>query len=199
MPSVRPYRVEDAADLARICLATADNGGDATGQLDDDDILPELFVLPYVTRHPDLAFILCSDDDRPIGYIVGTDDTSAFEAWFGAEWWPRNAQRWPMPASFTTRTAGMIAYGYSRGHASAAEFAKFPAELHIDLLPEGQGAGWGRVLIGHLAAALRERGVAGVRAGVSKENPGALAFYPRVGFENIASDERSQTFGLPLD
>ena len=39
--------------------------------------------------------------------------------------------------------------------------AEYPAHLHIDLLPELQGQGWGRRLIDTLVAALRERGVRG--------------------------------------
>ncbi|MEV7631849.1 hypothetical protein AB0N64_05490 [Microbacterium sp. NPDC089318] len=115
MPAIRPYRPEDGDRLAAICLATADAGGDAAGQLEDDAIWSELFLAPYLARHPELCLVLESEDGRPIGYIVGTGDSEAFEAWFGREWWPRNADRWPAPGRIASRTAGMIAYGYARG------------------------------------------------------------------------------------
>lgn len=195
---MRPFRPGDEPAIARICLATADNGADATGQLDDDDILPELFALPYLARHPEFVRIVESDDGRPIGYIVGAPDSGDFESWFGSTWWPRNGERWPMPATFASRTDGMIGYGYSRGHGDILVSDAFPAHLHIDLLPEAQGAGWGRALIAELGSALRAAGVAGVHADVSKENEGALRFYPRVGFETVSEDERSVRFGLRL-
>ena len=64
-------------------------------------------------------------------------------------------------------------------------FAEYPAHMHIDLLPRLQGQGLGRALIETLADALRERGVPGLHLGVSTENPGAIAFYHRVGFVTL--------------
>ena len=88
MPRIRPFRPGDEAALADICLKTADAGADATGIFDDDAIWAEIFVLPYVHRHPDLAFVVEADDGRVVGYIVGAPDTDAFEDWFHDEWWP---------------------------------------------------------------------------------------------------------------
>lgn len=201
MSAVRPYRPTDTAVLARICVLTGDDGGDATGVF-DDDLLPELFLLPYLERHPDLAFVLADEADVPIGYIVGTDDTAAFEAWFAGSWWPeRGARRWPRPAAVRTRSDAMVAYGYSRGQGGSDDGgapAGDPAHLHIDLLPQAQGGGWGRVLIGALADALRARGCEGLHASASRSNPGALAFYPRVGFVPAGGDDDTATFGLAL-
>ena len=58
MPRIRPFRPGDEAAVADICLKTADAGADATGVFDDDAIWAEVFVLPYVHRHPDLAFVV---------------------------------------------------------------------------------------------------------------------------------------------
>ncbi|MEV7631848.1 GNAT family N-acetyltransferase [Microbacterium sp. NPDC089318] len=68
----------------------------------------------------------------------------------------------------------------------------------MDLLPEAQGAGWGRILVAQLCGLLRACGVRGVHASVPTENPGALSFYPRVSFVSIDGDERSETFGRTL-
>ena len=198
MASLRPYRRDDASALARICLKPADAGSDASGMIEDDDLWAELFVLPYLERHPDLAFVVVSAEDRPIGYIVGTDDSVEFAHWFGTVWWPRHTSRWPMPASIESRQDALIAYGYSRADSAASVPEGYPAHLHIDLLPEAQGAGWGRVLITELAAALRTRQCAGLHATASTENVGALAFYPRLGFVSLSSDGGSETFGLSL-
>jgi GNAT superfamily N-acetyltransferase len=74
----------------------------------------------------------------------------------------------------------------------------YPAHLHIDLLPELQGQGWGRRLIDTLVAALRERGVTGLHLASSSDNAGAIAFYPRVGFTPLPSHEGVQAFGRHL-
>ena len=74
----------------------------------------------------------------------------------------------------------------------------YPAHLHIDLLPELQGQGWGRRLVDTLAARLRELGIEGVHLVAGAENAGAVAFYPRVGFTPLGADEGSRAFGMRL-
>jgi len=195
---IRPFRPGDESALAEICLKTADAGADATGLLADDDLWAEIFVLPYAARHPELAFVVETDDGRVAGYVVGTPDTDAFEAWFHDEWWPRFADRWPLPDSEQSRQDGNLLYAYGREPGREPYSQGYPAHLHIDLLPELQGQGWGRRLIDTLVAALRERGVSGLHLVASSDNVGALAFYPRLGFEPLPSHEGVQAFARTL-
>jgi ribosomal protein S18 acetylase RimI-like enzyme len=199
MPRLRPFRSGDETALAEVCLRTADAGEDATGVLDDDGLWAELFVLPYVARHPDLAVVAETDDDRVAGYIVGTPDTDAFEKWFRAEWWPRFAERWPAPATEATRQDGLLGYAYARGGIAVPWAGEYRAHLHIDLLPELQGQGVGRQLIRRFVDALRRRGVPGLHLVATADNAGALAFYPRVGFTALPSPPGEQAFAMRLD
>lgn len=196
MPRIRPFAAGDEPALAQICLLTADNGGDARGVLSDDGIWAEIFVLPYAARHPDLAFVVETDDGRVAGYVVCAPDTAQFEAWFRDEWWPRFAERWPRPGGGRD---GILDYAYQRGTAATLFAADYPAHLHIDLLPELQGQGWGRRLIDALVAELRSRGVTGLHLVASADNTAALAFYPRVGFTALASPDGLGAFGMRLD
>ena len=125
-------------------------------------------------------------------------DTKAFEDWFHDEWWPQRGARWPKPEVERTRQDGTLIYAYSRRGGSEPYGAEYPAHLHIDLLPELQGQGWGRRLIETLIAALRERGVSGLHLVASSDNAGAIAFYPRVGFTAIPSHAGVQAFGMHL-
>lgn len=203
MTRIRPFRPGDEPALADICLKTADAGADATGLLDDDDLWAEIFVLPYAARHPEFAFVVETDDERVVGYIVGTPDSAAFEHWFATEWWPRFAERWPkpqggpLPAS-VSRQDGIVRYAYARRGGAQPFGDAYPAHLHVDLLPETQGQGLGRRLIETLEAALREAGVPGLHLVASSDNIGAIAFYPRVGFEPIPSPEGTQVFATRL-
>ena len=101
---IRPFQHGDEPAIAEVCLKTADDGVDATGIFDDDAIWAEIFVLPYAARHPDLAYVVETDDGRVAGYLVCTPDTEAFEQWFATEWWPAFADRWPMPAEDRSRS-----------------------------------------------------------------------------------------------
>lgn len=179
-------------------MRTADAGGDATGILDDDAIWPAIFVLPYLFRHPDLAFVVETDDGRVVGYVVGAADTRAFEDWFRRQWWPEHGARWPRPDREETRQDGILQYAYARRAGAEPYGDDYPAHLHIDLLPEAQGAGWGRRLVETLTQALRERGIPGLHLISDAGNAGALAFYTRLGFTPLPSHTGVQAFGMPL-
>lgn len=195
---IRPFRAGDEPALAEICLRTADAGGDATGMFEDDAIWAHIWVLPYVERHPDLAFVVEEEDGTVSGYVVAAPDTDAFERWFHDDWWPRHVHRWPKPAREVTRQDGTLLYAYSRGEKPERYAAEFPAHLHIDLLPRAQGKGAGRRLIETLFAALREQGVPGLHLVASAENTGAMAFYTRLGLAPLPSSPGSRAYGVTL-
>lgn len=194
MPQLRPFRPGDESALAAICLRTADAGSDATGILDDDELWAALFVLPYLQRHPDLAFVVADEAGEPAGYVVGTPDTAAFEDWFAEVWWPPHAARWPRPAHVASAQDRLVAYGHERRGGAQPYGDAYPAHLHIDLLPVLQGQGWGRLLIAAFVAALAERGVVGVHLAADARNAAAAAFYPRVGFAPIPAPAGTAAF-----
>lgn len=182
--------------MADICVRTAANGGDATGVFDDDAIWSEVYALPYVVRYPEFAFVVETDDGRVAGYIVCAPDTGEFERWFHDEWWPTRG--YARPDAEHTRQEATLLEAYRRGTGAPQFAVHHPAHLHIDLLPELQGQGWGRQLIDTLADALRAAGAPGVHLWVSAENTGAIAFYSRVGFTPLAQGETALALGKTL-
>ena len=79
----------------------------------------------------------------------------------------------------------MTALLYTPEHMLAPEAADYPAHLHIDLLPEYQGRGFGRILLTTLFAALDKAGAARVHLVMGTANTAARAFYDRMGFHEI--------------
>jgi GNAT superfamily N-acetyltransferase len=65
------------------------------------------------------------------------------------------------------------------------ELAAYPAHLHIDLLPEWQGRGFGRELMRTFWRALRERGVPAVHLVMATASTPARAFCDRTGFHVV--------------
>jgi ribosomal protein S18 acetylase RimI-like enzyme len=182
---IRPYRPEDRAAVAEVCVLTGDGGGDSRERFPDPDLLPSIFALPYVEHDPELAFVL-DDGGTAVGYVLGTADTPAFVKWFREEWLPPLARRYPRPpdppATPLDWLAGML---HDPERMLVAEVADHPAHLHIDLLPRYQGAGHGRALMTTFLRALGERGVPRVHLQMDPLNVKARAFYDRMGFHEI--------------
>lgn len=192
---VRPARLEDAAELYRVCLRTGDAGGDATDRYRDGRLLGDVYVGPYLALAPELAFVLAGPDDEPLGYVLGVADTAAFEAACERHWWPALRRRHPLgsvPAG--SPDAALVGLLHRPARAPADVLVHHPAHLHVDLLPAAQGQGHGRRLLEHLFEALRARGVPGVHVGVDPRNHRALAVYRHLGFRPVG-----QSLGLRLD
>jgi ribosomal protein S18 acetylase RimI-like enzyme len=191
-PFVRAYRPSDRDDVIEVCLRTAAGGGDATGVYSDDALMPEVFVLPYVEYAPELAFVVDDGSGRVLGYVIGVTDTRAFVEWWKREWTPGFRARHPSAGAPTGHKPGfteeqLLEAGINPERMLSAEVDEYPAHLHIDLLPELQGQGFGRRLIDTLRGALADRGVSAVHLGMDAANTGARAFYDRLGFHELPS------------
>jgi len=199
---IRPYRPTDRGDIALVCLRTAAAGGDATGVYSDDSLMPEVFALPYLEYAPELVFVV-ADGERAAGYVMAVADTADFVEWWKREWAPGFAARHPAAGPPTVHEprfteAALIDAGVHPERMLIDELDDYPAHLHIDLLPELQGQGWGRRLIDTVRAALAERGVAALHLGLAAENTAARAFYDRLGFHELpSSTPDAPKLGIP--
>jgi len=197
LADIRPYRPSDRDDVYEICVKTGRSGTDATGWLDTDDLLPDIYALPYVDLEPDFAFV-ADVDGRARGYILGVPDTAAFVDEVRREWLPDFDAKYPLTGD-DTPTQRFIRDGRNPERMLIPELAEYPAHLHIDLLPELQGQGLGRTLMRTLISRLNAAGVPGVWLGYGADNVGAGAFYRRLGFTPLPSSTDGTVVGLRTD
>ena len=197
---IRPFQLFDLSGMYRVCLLTGDSGVDATEQYRDPDLLGHIYAAPYAIADPELTFV-AADEQGVLGYVVATADTRAFERWLDERWWPGLRQRYPLVDDPGDGTLDWqrIRHLHQARPVEEALYAAYPAHLHIDLLPRGQGAGLGRKLMETLFDALRARGVRGLHLGVGSANPGARAFYLRMGFTEHRRDPWGSTMVIGLE
>ncbi len=213
---IRPARPDDRPALDDICLRTGHLGGDATGLYRDPALLPLVYLDPYLALEPGLAFVVAADDDAPGpdagggpaarrptgaigGYVVGARDTRDFERRAEETWWPPLRQRYPLdrwPAG--DPDGDVVDLLHHPRLADPAVLADHPSHLHVDLLPDWQGAGWGRRLLETLFAALAASGSPGVHLGVAAANERAIGFYRRMGFTELRREHGGLTMGRRL-
>ncbi len=195
---IRPYEAHDLDRLYEICLRTGASGEDASELVVEPRLFGEVYAAPYGVLEPEHAFVVDDGDGRAIGYVLGALDTRRFEARCEAEWWPALRERHPIGSGGNDLDELLIAMLHDRHPARDEILATHPSHLHIDLLPEAQGQGWGRALMERLQDALRDGGSPGVHLGVSDRNQRALAFYRHLGYDELASDGFVHTLGLRL-
>ena len=180
--TIRRGRIDDLAPMRRVCLLTGNSGQDATGRWSDDGLIPDVYLEPYI-RYPDGLTWVVDEGDEVIGYVIAVADTAAFAWWWRREWVEEFVDRHGAVAP-NEDEAWLFAGGTQPERMAEPDLLDaFPAHLHVDLLPQAQGRGLGRLLLRTLGQELVRRAVPGVHLGVGADNLGAAAFYRRLGFD----------------
>jgi ribosomal protein S18 acetylase RimI-like enzyme len=186
---IRPLARADSAAVEEICYRTGHNGDDLTGRalFGDRRLFAMLFALYYAWYEPEHCFVACDEGSgKVIGYILGTDDTTAQEKRFAIKMIPRIALRallcssWRRPGTIST-----VLHFKRFGDANplpARIRGEYPAHLHINLMPGFQSRGAGSLLIARLEEHMRTRGARGIHLVTSEANVKAVPFYLKHGF-----------------
>lgn len=167
---IRPIEERDIPALENICLATA------VPALKKDDDAREATLLQYNRWYTRCArehcFAVVGNSDTPVGYILCAPDYKSYKKSFR-----ENECR-------KIRKHGLLRYLYAYFEPCAQKkyTKKYPAHLHIDILPAYQNQGAGAELMRTLQKHLKDLGVSGIFLSVGKQNSGAIRFYKRHGF-----------------
>ncbi|KAJ7129525.1 acyl-CoA N-acyltransferase [Mycena epipterygia] len=198
--TIRMATEADAPSLARICLLTADAGQSAESLHDFGELPGLMYAVPYVKLPETWGFVLLDEakDQLVAGYIVGSKDTRAYEKYAGEHWWPAQAEKY-LPSAMVREADKKYANLLRNMHTAAdANISFSPAHLHINLLEEYQGRGWGRKLIETAVEHLKTQGVKGVWLGMDPRNTNARKFYEKLGFSTFEGSP-ADTVGLKFE
>jgi GNAT superfamily N-acetyltransferase len=193
-PRIRRATLRDEAAIARICRLTGNQGQDATGLYGDPTVLADVYATPYLYG-PDCVGYVVEEAGEPQGYVLAALDTRAFQDWFTNEWWPARASDHSVK---TVADQWLLDEAARTSRCINGPVDDYPAHLHIDLLPELQGKGWGRRLIDTLRAHLAAEGVTGLHLVVSTMNAPAVTFYPKVGFDTLWAKDTIIVYGCDI-
>ncbi|KAH7080655.1 acyl-CoA N-acyltransferase [Paraphoma chrysanthemicola] len=192
-PFVRPYdKSRDFDGGLHVFFTTIDHGLDWEPAR---TIGSYLWYKAYVSLTPDTCFVLDDGDGHVVGYCIGTPDTTLF-----AERWrnvfapivdpvlvPDPEVQSDNPLMERDDVKGFRHAVYN-GSCSMLQswpdlLQRYPAHMHIDLLPEYQRKGHGTALINAFFEAAKTRGANGVHLDMVKHNVTGRAFYDRIGFQ----------------
>lgn len=184
MVSIRTVRPKDLDQLYAISLATGDAGKDAAPLHNDGRLIGHIYSAPYATLLPELVFV-AEDDEGVFGYIAGVFDSIAFEARLEREWWPHLREHYADPTgdpALWNADQKRISLIHHPKPAPAILMERFPAHIHMNLLPRAQGKGMGTALLDRWIENARTNGVKGIHLGANTGNRGAVRFWSSRGF-----------------
>lgn len=174
MPYIRPAESKDLKDIEYICRMTA--GPDSRKFEDVGRKISLTYSTYYARAEKETCFVL-DDNGRAVGYILCAPDYSRY-----AGDYRKNEVRelWKIE-----KKQSLLAYFLPFGYLPFKK--KYPAHLHIDILDDYQGKGYGSQLMDALLKKLKDMKIPGVMLIVDKNNKGAQRFYQRKGFVKTAS------------
>ncbi len=184
MASIRNVRSEDIDQLYAISLSTGDAGKDATPLHRDGRLIGHIYSAPYAVLLPEQVFV-AEDEQGVFGYIAGAFDTIGFDERLEREWWPALRPRYADPAgdpSLWDADQQRISAIHHPKHAPAILVERFPAHIHMNLLPRAQGKGVGTALLDRWLENARANGIKGVHLGANSGNHGGIRFWSSRGF-----------------
>ncbi len=174
MPYIRPAEDKDLKDIEYICRMTA---GPQARQNEEIGRKISLTYSTYYARAEQSTSFVLDDNGKAVGYILCAPDYSRYVKDYRKN---EVKQLWKIN-KLQSITAYFLPFGY-------LPFKnKYPAHLHIDLLHDYQGNGYGSKMMETLFEKLRSMNIPGVMLIVDKDNTGAQRFYERAGFSKITS------------
>ncbi len=189
---IRKAHFSDIPYLYDICLKTGKNGKTAEDSFFNPYMLGEYYAVNYMLYEESSCFVIedtKSNIVTPLGYIVGCCDSKHFSNWMEKTWLPILRKRYTVSYDTKTDIEKNLVNLIHKVHAfEEKDWTKlYPAHLHIDLLPQLQGMGCGKILLNTFCDYLKNENVCGVHLGVSAKNKNAIGFYERMGFTILES------------
>jgi ribosomal protein S18 acetylase RimI-like enzyme len=193
---VRPYRPDDRAAVRRVAFLTGYMGEPIDWQWRHAESFCDLITTWYTDREPESLFV-AEGRGQVVGYLTGCVESRRARGWTAAQaarWLRRGALLRPGVAGFLWRSILDLARDRGRLPEETLGDPRWPAHLHINLLPEARGRGAGAALMRTWLARLRELGVPGVHLGSFAENHPAHGFFQSQGFAFHGEPQRVPGF-----
>ncbi len=170
---IRAYKEKDIENLRTICHETAT----AKEFVENKELVCTLYCDYYYEQEPENIFVAVTKEDEAVGYIICAEDYKKFFSTFNKNYLSK-VKKLSKAKALEQRFMPLMYCKVKK---------KYPAHLHINLLPPAQGKGMGRKLIDTLCKHLAEKGVKGLSLTVGGDNKGAIAFYKKLGFKKVKS------------
>ncbi|KAK6362357.1 hypothetical protein TWF730_006051 [Orbilia blumenaviensis] len=203
---------KDAGPLFDVCKKTV---GPALRAGIPNLIAPYIWNVPYLRLCPEYCFSVDDGDGNAVGYVICAPNTAEFVTKWREEYLPVLESLDPLlkqpemdpPADWSLDiTLGVLQLLYNPEdmlHAVCPRLLEeYPAHLHIDILPEYQRRGFGKMLMEALWGRLRVAGIGGLHLVMEGRNVDAERFYKAIGysrFDEVVDEGKSGELGKDVN
>ncbi len=183
---IRPYEAADRAGVRRVCYLTGFMGDPVDWMWADEESFADMFTGYWTDREPGSATV-AEIDGEVVGYLLGCRDSR--KVWNVGKLFVHHG--FGRRVAFQRGTAGvfwrMVADGFTdslRHRLPPPTYydERWPAHLHIDLLPVCRHKGVGEALVNRWLRTLRDEKVPGCHLQTMAENTRAISFFEKMGF-----------------
>jgi ribosomal protein S18 acetylase RimI-like enzyme len=195
---IRPYEAPDRAGVRRVCYETGFMGEPVDWLWRDRESFSDMFSGYWTDREPGSASV-AELDGEIVGYLLGCADSR--KVWNAGKLLAHHAFR--RGCIVRPGTSGVFLRMMTDGISDAIHHRlppptyydkRWPAHLHIDLMPVCRGRHVGTKLVTGWLDTLRAEGVAGCHLQTMSENDNAIAFFEKIGFEKRGEPEGAPGF-----
>ncbi len=174
MITIRKYEPKDRENLFKICVETSSLSTESEKDL---DFLNLMYNDYYAAVEGENCFVAADENDEAVGYILCAENFDKYYKTFKGLYIP------------LIKKLGLKYYFMAMGEISVHRLFKnkYPAHLHIDILPLCQGKGTGSALVAELKKHLKEKGINSIMLSCGMGNKKAIKFYEKNGFKKIAN------------
>jgi ribosomal protein S18 acetylase RimI-like enzyme len=183
---IRPFEERERAELREL-FGRAGEGAPTASIWGHEESEADVYLTPYMDLEPESLFVAVEDGEL-VGYLAGCLDTARLPS--ESDRLNRAITKHRLflrrkPAAFFARAVLDMAISAVRRAPTAGEFddPRWPAHLHINVLPRVRGAGVAAALMDRWLKVLRETGSRGCHLQTLVENSRAVRFFARMGFE----------------
>lgn len=168
--TIRKYESRDKENLLKVLYDTSSMPIETENQR---LFLRLMFNDYYTEEEADNCFVVADSDDQAVGYILCAENYDRYEKVFKEKYAPQIAKL-GKKYSAIVKAEFFVHKIYRK---------KYPAHLHIDILPGCQGAGAGSRLVSALGEHLSSKGVHGLMLSCGASNKKAIKFYFKNNFK----------------
>lgn len=194
--SIRPYQATDRCAVFSIAADTAFFGEPVETYFDDRRLFCDAFYAYYTDWEPEHGWVATMNEPgegeaSPVGFLMGCVDSSRHRQILGFKILPGVVKR-VLAGRYrlgrcTWRYLARLGLGFLRREFPHPDMGRYPAHLHINLLPDSRGFSLGRGMLEAYLNQLRELSLPGVHLNTTSQNVTACHLYERMGFRLLAA------------